>query len=174
MASSAASATEDSLPLRHYTSHLSAQARSLAPKHVEANQGILGISTTSVSPDPVQVLESYKNAFSLRSDPLNHLVLLYPPTIGAGVQSVPYSNLMAPNYNSSVLGSAFAPIANMLYWYSKWIFTLTPKYTTIKEGQNKIAAKYSCANTPGSLSHNSVNVTGVATKNLKSTNPRID
>src|SRR5712691_8901170 len=33
------------------------------PKHVEANQGILGISITSVAPDPVQVLNSYKNAF---------------------------------------------------------------------------------------------------------------
>jgi len=86
------------------------------PLHVEANQGILGISITSVSPDPVHVLKSYKNAFSLRSNPLNHLVILYPPTIGAGVVSVPYSNQMAPNYQSSVLGSAFAPVANMLYW----------------------------------------------------------
>ena len=51
--------------------------------------------------------------------------------------------------------------------YSKWNFTLTPKYISIKEGQNKITAKYSCANSHSSLSHNSVNVTGVATNNVK-------
>ena len=44
--------------------------------------------------------------------------------------------------------------------YSKWSFSLTPKYTTIKEGQNKLTAKFSCANGPTSF-HNSLNVTGV-------------
>jgi len=47
--------------------------------------------------------------------------------------------------------------------YSKWNYTLTPAYTTIKEGQNKITAKYSCTNNPNLISHNSVNVTGVGT-----------
>jgi len=46
--------------------------------------------------------------------------------------------------------------------YSKWNFTLTPSYTGIKEGQNKITAKFSCDNDPNILSHNSVNVTGVS------------
>jgi hypothetical protein len=46
--------------------------------------------------------------------------------------------------------------------YSKWNFTVTSKYTAIKAGQNKIAAKYSCANSPRSY-YNSVNVTGVTT-----------
>jgi hypothetical protein len=44
--------------------------------------------------------------------------------------------------------------------YSKWIFSLTPKYTAIKEGQNKLTAKFSCANGPTPF-HNSLNVTGV-------------
>jgi membrane-associated protease RseP (regulator of RpoE activity) len=86
------------------------------PKHVEANQGILGISITNVTPDPAQALRLYKSAFDLRSDPRIHLVLLFPPTIGAGLASVPYSTLMAPKYQSSVLGPDFAPVANMLYW----------------------------------------------------------
>jgi len=47
--------------------------------------------------------------------------------------------------------------------YSKWSFILTPKYTPLKDGQNKITAKFSCGNDPRSLSHNSVNVTGVST-----------
>jgi hypothetical protein len=45
--------------------------------------------------------------------------------------------------------------------YSKWNFTLTSSYTNIKEGQNKITAKFSCGNDPNLISHNSVNVTGV-------------
>ena len=84
------------------------------PKHVQANQGILGISIGAV-PDPVQALQIYKNAFGVRSNPLSHQILLFPPTIGAG-ESVPFSNLMAPKYHSSVLGSAFAPVANIFYW----------------------------------------------------------
>jgi hypothetical protein len=50
--------------------------------------------------------------------------------------------------------------------YSKWNFTSSPKYTSIKQGQNKITAKYSCANSPSSL-YNSVNVTGVITVSAK-------
>jgi hypothetical protein len=45
--------------------------------------------------------------------------------------------------------------------YSKWNFTLTHSYASFKEGQNKITAKFSCGNDPNSISHNSVNVTGV-------------
>jgi len=48
--------------------------------------------------------------------------------------------------------------------YSKWNYTLTPAYTGIKQGQNKITAKFSCSNNPALVSYNSVNVTGV-TKN---------
>jgi hypothetical protein len=56
--------------------------------------------------------------------------------------------------------------------YSKWNFTLTPSYTAIKQGQNKITAKFSCINNPTVISHNSVNVTGVAVKlNSTGTNP---
>jgi hypothetical protein len=53
--------------------------------------------------------------------------------------------------------------------YSNWTFNLTSKYIAIKEGQNKITAKYFCANNPASLSHYSVNITGVKS-NLNSTN----
>lgn len=86
------------------------------PKHVEPNQGILGVSITNVSPDPVLVLRAYKDAFSLSSSPSSHFTLLLPPTLGAGVQLVPYSNLMASKYQSSIFGPAFAPLANLLYW----------------------------------------------------------
>ena len=46
--------------------------------------------------------------------------------------------------------------------YSKWNFTLIPSYTVVKQGQNKITAKYSCSSNPSLISHYSVNVTGLA------------
>jgi hypothetical protein len=46
--------------------------------------------------------------------------------------------------------------------YSKWIFTLSPHYTTIKQGSNnKITARYTCSDNPSAVSFYSVNVTGV-------------
>ena len=39
-------------------------------------------------------------------------------------------------------------------------------YNVIKQGQNKITAKFSCDNNPSLTSYNSVNVTGVANSNL--------
>ena len=54
--------------------------------------------------------------------------------------------------------------------YSKWSFTLTPKYATLKPGpDNKITARYKCSGTsinndnPNLILIKSVNVTGVAT-----------
>jgi hypothetical protein len=45
--------------------------------------------------------------------------------------------------------------------YSKWNFTLTSAYTSIHPGQNKIIAKFSCADNPNLISKATVNVTGV-------------
>ncbi len=70
---------------------------------------ILGVGVTTVSPDPQAVLDRYRGAFGT-----NPLALLLPPTMQQG--AVPYSDLMAPKYTSSVFGSAFAPLANMLFW----------------------------------------------------------
>jgi len=47
--------------------------------------------------------------------------------------------------------------------YSKWSFPLSPKYTLIKEGENKIATKFSCEPNPAIASFYSVNVTGTRT-----------
>lgn len=79
------------------------------PQFVEAGRGILGITITDVAPDPTQVLSRYKNAFGS-----NPIALLLPPTMAQG--SVPYSDLMAHEYHSNVLGSAFPLVANMLFW----------------------------------------------------------
>src|ERR1051325_7959157 len=54
--------------------------------------------------------------------------------------------------------------------YSKWNFVLTSKYTTIKPGENRITAKYECANNPNLTSFSSVNVTGVPSATTNPTN----
>jgi hypothetical protein len=48
--------------------------------------------------------------------------------------------------------------------YSSWRYSITPNYAAIKQGQNKITAKISCAANPTNLTKfNSLNVTGIAT-----------
>ena len=79
------------------------------PSAVEPGKPILGVNAAAV--DSKAVLDRYKGAFAQ-----NPLALLLPPTIQPG--AVPYSDPMAPNYESSVFGSyiIFAPIANILFW----------------------------------------------------------
>jgi len=79
------------------------------PPAVEQGKGILGVTVTLLSPDPQLVLDRYKSAFGA-----NPLALLLPPTMQQGL--VPYSDMMAPKFESNVFGAAFAPIANMLFW----------------------------------------------------------
>jgi hypothetical protein len=131
------------------------------------------------------------SSLSLTQQPKTHNVKITSPTKGEKApvgSSLMISGISAGNSNSTAINCLVSVIVNGikpyqpanatgpsgLGDYSKWNFTLTPKYTSIKEGQNKITAKYSCANSPNSLSHNSVNVTGAATNNVKSTNPGLD
>jgi Zn-dependent protease len=80
------------------------------PPAVEPGRGTLGVTVTVLS-DPQAVLDRYTGAFGS-----NPLALLLPPTMQPG--AVPYSDVMAPRYESSALGSAsvFAPVANLLFW----------------------------------------------------------
>lgn len=48
--------------------------------------------------------------------------------------------------------------------YSNWTFNLTSKYTLVKQGENKITAKFSCDANPALSSFYSVNVTGITTR----------
>jgi hypothetical protein len=46
--------------------------------------------------------------------------------------------------------------------YSVWHYNITPKYASLKHGQNKITAKISCIASPSNpTKFNSVNVTGI-------------
>src|SRR5919202_4527003 len=64
-------------------------------------------------------------------------------------------NKVRPYQNATAIGPGGAAD------YSKWNFVLTSKYTTIKPGENRITAKYQCANDPSTNLFSSVNVTGV-------------
>ena len=79
------------------------------PSAVEPGRGTLGVSVTALSQNPQEVLNTYRNQFTQ-----NPLAVLLPPTFQQGF--VPYSDLMAPKYTSTVFGDAFAPVANMLFW----------------------------------------------------------
>lgn len=48
--------------------------------------------------------------------------------------------------------------------YSNWTFTDNQEYTTIKEGMNRITAKYTCPQNANLTKYYSVNVTGVPQK----------
>jgi len=81
------------------------------PRLTDVSHGVLGVSIASGVPNPNQVLEKYKDAFTLRANPI---ILLFPPTI---VQElVPYSDLMASKYHSTILGPSYPILANMLFW----------------------------------------------------------
>jgi len=79
------------------------------PSAVEPGKGILGVGVAPLTRDAHGVLDRYKSAFGQ-----NPLALLLPPTMQQG--AIPYSDLMAARYESTVFGSMFAPIANMLFW----------------------------------------------------------
>jgi membrane-associated protease RseP (regulator of RpoE activity) len=65
-----------------------------------------------VSLDPKLALELYKKYFSFD---INHLVPMPPPPTLAE-QLVPFSDFMAPKYESSIFGSSFPIVANTLFW----------------------------------------------------------
>ena len=55
--------------------------------------------------------------------------------------------------------------------FSTWSYKIPATYTTLKEGQNKITAKFSCIDSPRTAMHNSVNVTGIANNQTSTVTP---
>jgi hypothetical protein len=127
---------------------------------------------------PAKPVSNAHFALSLTHKPKANMVKI---TLPAKNQQVPVSKDLvisgtsAGNINSSSINCQVFVIVNGIKPYqlssatgpngagdySKWSFTLTAKYTSLKEGQNKLTAKFSCANSSTSF-HNSLNVTGVA------------
>jgi hypothetical protein len=123
------------------------------------------------------------STLSLTKHPKAHNVKITSPTKGEKLavgKNLVISGTSAGNSNSTSINCQVSVIVNGIKPYrpatasgasgsgdySKWNFVLTPNYTVIKAGQNKITAKYSCANNPAALSHNSVNVTGLISSSV--------
>jgi membrane-associated protease RseP (regulator of RpoE activity) len=82
------------------------------PADTDPTKPILGVRTAMVSLDPKLALELYKKYFTFD---INHLVpILPPPTLAE--QLVPFSDFMAPKYESNIFGSSFPIFANTLFW----------------------------------------------------------
>jgi hypothetical protein len=123
------------------------------------------------------VLSNSSTLQQQQSKPILHLVKIISPTKGLQVRlggNLLISGTSTDNTTSdckvTVIVNGIKPYRTAFADgeggggdYSKWNYTLTPAYTSIKQGQNKITAKFSCSNDPNLASHNSVNVTGVAT-----------
>ena len=134
----------------------------------------IAYSQLSLKPDTSGINNS--NTTTSRSQQQPHGVRITSPTKGQQMQvgqDLVIAGTSAGNAASScqvsVIVNGIKPYQNATPTgsrepgdYSKWSFMLTPKYTALKEGQNKITVKFSCGNDPRSLSHNSVNVTGVS------------
>jgi membrane-associated protease RseP (regulator of RpoE activity) len=72
--------------------------------------GLLGV-TINGTISPSDALDNYKGAFL---DPRGYIRLLIPPTL-EGIP-VPYSDSMAPKYESELFGPYFPVVSNLLFW----------------------------------------------------------
>ncbi len=125
---------------------------------------------SGASTNPSPILQHYQQ----QQLPPPHLVKITLPTKG---QQVPVGKdllIYGTSTGNATSGCKVSVKVNSISPYhdaspgghndfSKWNFTLSPAYTAIKQGQNKITAKFACNNEPTLASHNSVNVTGVGT-----------
>jgi hypothetical protein len=132
----------------------------------------------SLKPDPSAINNS--NTTTSQSQQRLHEVKITSPTKGQQVQAGKDLAISGTSGGNATSGCQVSIIVNGIKPYqkttpsggtndySKWSFMLTPKYNPLKEGQNKITAKFSCGNDPRSVSHNSVNVTGLSTNTTTS------
>ena len=86
----------------------------------------------------------------------------------SGISSPPVANKTHAGCTVSVLLNSIKPYQKAVATghggkndYSAWKYTITSKYATLKQGQNKITSKVTCIATPTNLTKSySVNVTG--------------
>jgi hypothetical protein len=102
--------------------------------------------------------------------PIAHSLRITSPVNGQQVQIGTSKDNINSNCYVNVIVNDVKPYQNAsatgpggVNDYSSWMFNLTPKYTTLKEGaSNKITAKFSCSSNPTLASFYSVNVTGAS------------
>jgi hypothetical protein len=132
-------------------------------------------SSTNLTTKPSQVTPP-TSASQVSSSSVEHGVRIASPTkdqqVPAGILTISgrskdnttsdcrvniIVNHVRPYQNTSANGPGGATD------YSNWTFTLTPKYTLIRQGENEITAKFFCNPNPDIASFYSVNVTGIST-----------
>ena len=87
----------------------------------------------------------------------------------SGISSPPPADKIQTDCTVSVLLNSVRPYQKAVATghggttdFSTWRYSITPNYAIIKQGQNKITAKISCAANPTNLTKfNSLNVTGI-------------
>lgn len=82
------------------------------PADADPTKPILGVVALSL--DPNVTLELYKRQFAFTFDINRPVPMLPMPTLSG--QFIPFSDTMAPKYNSSIFGPTFPIIANTLFW----------------------------------------------------------
>jgi hypothetical protein len=119
----------------------------------------------SSSPLPSTNLPSIK----ITSPHKGQQVPLGSNVVVSGISSLPPAYKKQTDCTVSVLLNAVKPYQKVVATghggstdYSTWRYGITPNYTAINQGQNKITAKISCAANPTNLTKfNSLNVTGI-------------
>jgi hypothetical protein len=93
--------------------------------------------------------------------------------VGKNLVSGISANRSSSNCPDSVIVNGIKPYQNATAIgpkgqkdYSRWTFLVIPKYTTIKEGMNKIASKISCDSKPSLVSYYTLNVTGLVSNGV--------
>jgi hypothetical protein len=131
---------------------------------------VSGSSSTfavSSSPSPSTNLPSVK----ITSPHKDQQVPVGSNVLVLGISSPPLADKKPTDCTVSVLSNAVKPYQKAVATghggtndYSTWRYGITPNYAAIKQGQNKITAKISCAANPTNLTKfNSLNVTGIGT-----------
>jgi hypothetical protein len=134
--------------------------------------GVIGSRSAfaiSSSPSPSTNLPSVK----IMSPHKDQRVPVGSNVVVSGISSPPPADKKRTDCTVSVLVNALKPYQKAVATghggttdYSTWQYGITPNYAAIKQGQNKITAKISCAATSTNLTkYNSLNVTGVSAPN---------
>jgi hypothetical protein len=129
---------------------------------------VIGSSSTfavSSSPSPSTNLPSLK----ITSPHKGQQVPVGSNIVVSGISSPPPTDKNRTDCTVSVLLNAVEPYQKAVATghggttdYSTWRYSITPNYAAVKQGQNKITSKISCAANPTNLTKfNSLNVTGI-------------
>jgi hypothetical protein len=136
----------------------------LLPETTTGNKG----NATNTVPSSLPSVQTKLHMIKITSPTKGQQIPVHSSLTVTGTASV--GNSTSANCEVSVIVNGIKPYQKAVPTghggandYSTWNYRLAP--TVIKQGQNKITAKFSCGNSPILTSHNSVNITGVANIN---------